>query len=200
MAEILHKVAGADLKLFKHYLGIDPEGVVWKSSKPVISLDSQPYCNKHKLPLQYVHDYVSDDEYVLSCPEDSEEFQFKRGLYSHRKFIIMKMEAAGFKDMKVQYIDAEGNNVLAKERDELKGKSGKGGYWVEAKLTDTAKGIQLMVQAGKKDNNKKSQLFIDTPAQRLSFDKSEKDNHPSGMFTKVSAEFKDSTTEITHKN
>lgn len=72
-------------------------------------------------------------------------------------------------------------------------------YWIEAKLSKNKKGqVQLMILAGSKKQKDKTQLFLDPSTERLAFDQN--NDHPRKIFTKVTATFKNSKSEITDKN
>ena len=70
-----------------------------------------------------------------------------------------------------------------------------GDYWVDAKISKNSKGdVQVMVLAWNKKEKNKTQLFLATKHERLGFDRS--NNHPSEVFTKVNAVFKNSKSSI----
>ncbi len=174
-----------DRKVYK--IESDPEGIFWKPTK----LSVKAYCEKHKVPLHEEHPLSEE----LECPIGDEWFTLKFKIQDYKKYVKEIIDNPDIKDYKIVRIDSQGVGVLAKERNELDSR-----YFIESKLSDTQKGLELMIQVGKRDSKtKKVQLFVDLPAERLGFDKSSKDKHPSGMFSKITAEFKDSSTTIASK-
>ena len=67
-------------------------------------------------------------------------------------------------------------------------------YFVTGLLTKSKVGLRLIVYAGKKGSPEKSQIFVEPEIKRLAFD--QKDLHPSDVFTKVEATFKDGAKQI----
>lgn len=170
-----------------YVLESDPEGIFWK---PTMT-SAKPYCHEHKVPL------IEEGPFLrgLKCPVGDEVFQLKFGFQEYRKYVKEVIGDPNIKDYKVVRLDTAGSTVLAKERVEIDS-----AYFIESKLSDTVKGLELMIQVGKKnEKGKKVQLFVDLPAERLGFDKSTKDKHPVGLFAKVTAVFKDSKTSIKAK-
>lgn len=148
------------------------------------------YCLVHKVSLQTPDLFNSSR---LVCPYDRAVFSLGIAYDDYQTYILDMINRDALKDLKIVRIDAEGATVLAKESIR-KDPS----YFIESKLTDTRKGLELMILVGKKDESgQKVQLFVDLPAQRLSFDHNAKDIHPSGLFSEIKATFKDSYTEIT---
>lgn len=166
----------------------EPEGLLWLSEysdrKPIA------YCERHQLPLEI--DWEWDEEKMLFCPFDNEHFQIKNSLETHEKLVLGMIYKDSLQDLKIVRIDSEGSTILAKERVNIIKE-----YWIETKVSNTRTGVQIMIQVGKRDESgKKVQMFVDAPRQRLSFDISDKDLHPAGVFSKVTAEFKDAVTMI----
>lgn len=167
----------------------DPPGLVWLAQYS--NRDTIAYCKKHRVQLE-----MGDDVDELYCPDDNELFTLKNELSVIEKLARQKIFNDDVKDLEIIRIDPEGYQVIAKES--IKKDPD---FWVEAKLSNTSKGLQLMVQVGKKDESgEKVQLFVEPAARRMDFDRNGKDIHPVGVFTKVIAEFKDSSSSITGKN
>lgn len=168
-------------------LEIQPEGILWKAQHP--SSRPKAYCKQHLSPLH------PEDPETLYCLKGGESFNTDvpyLALQSYARDLIFTHKLS---DLKIVRIDSQGAPVLAKERNETLP-----GYFIESKLSDTRKGLELMVQVGKKDqSDKKVQLFVDLPAERMGFDKSSKDKHPVGLFAEVTAIFNNSISKIKKK-
>lgn len=171
-----------------------PDGIVWELDAASLVT---PHCKIHKMQLlEFPTAIIIEGHLVagdsLECPTDGQKFTLKYDIPNAKKHVQSALRANELKDYKIVRIDPEGYDVVAKEHVNLKSD-----FWIETKLSETAKGLQLMIQAGKKsEDGKKSQLFVDLPAQRLGFDVSSKDRHPSGLFTTVNATFRNSSTTI----
>ncbi len=173
-------------KLYELELG--PDGVLWKTRKGSTTLP-KPYCKEHLAPVH------PEDNETLICLKGHESFDLWAPYTAHQGYVRDLINSQKLSELAVVRIDTEGAPVLAKEKEQTNQD-----YWIESKLRDTKKGLELMVQVGKRDSTgKKVQLFVDLPAERLGFDKSHKDNHPSGLFSEVRAVFKSSETEIRNK-
>ena len=166
----------------------EPEGLRWLSQfsdkAPI------PYCEQHEIRLEI----DQDDHYreTLFCPFDRKEFALRNTILVQEKMALGMIYKNSIKDLEVIRIDSEGSRVLAKEKVKLLEE-----YWIETKVSNTAAGVQIMIQIGKRDESgKKVQLFVDPPRERLSFDSNDKDIHPAGIFSKVTSQFKDSVTII----
>ena len=64
-------------------------------------------------------------------------------------------------------------------------------YFVTAILTESKVGQRLVIYAGEKGKNEKTQIFIEPEIKRLAFDQN--DTHPSDVFVVVEGTFKDGT-------
>lgn len=164
----------------------DAPGLLWFGQGR--GVDPIPYCKTHRVALiLYQHRPPR-----LQCPEDLEMFKLRINLVTDTSLARQKIYSEDLRNLPIVRIDPQGYEVLAREINKKDPR-----YWVDAKLSDTGKGLQLMVQAGKRNvDGKKVQLFVDLPAKRMSFDYNAKDQHPSGLFTTLNAEFKDTETTI----
>ena len=165
------------------------DGLIWLAQYSNRNLE--PYCNTHRVKL--VETWIPrKSSYHLSCPKDNQVFYLNNSVEITLDLARQEIFETDLKDLDIVRIDPQGYQVLAKESIKKDPR-----YWIESKLSDTSKGLQLMVQVGKKtEEGKKVQLFVEPPSKRLGFDKSAKDQHPSGLFTEVNAKFKDSQTTI----
>jgi hypothetical protein len=167
----------------------DAPGLVWLAKYS--DLQPKPYCKQHRLKLirhPGRHGY-------LMCAEDKEVFKLRLDWVHDADLARQKIFNQAIEELELVRIDPLGYQVLAKETVKKNPD-----YWLEAKLSNTAKGLQLMVQVGKKnESGQKVQLFVEPAAKRIDFDQSEKDIHPVGLFSLVTAEFKNSKTTIKNK-
>jgi hypothetical protein len=167
----------------------DPDGIFWRPRAN--GLTPIPYCRIHGVPLNVGHPLSTE----LTCPIGDEEYDLKFDYQSYSGLVKEIVNNPDIKNHKLIRIDNSGTRVIAKERIDTNPE-----YFIESKLSDTQKGLELMIQVGKTDKSgKKVQLFVDLPAERLGFDKSDKDKHPAGMFSEITATFKNSSTKITDK-
>ena len=174
----------ADEKKFYRFDN-NPEGIVWL----VYGMNAQAYCDEHKVPIRSREYYDHDETY---CPVDQRAFSFRNAsLLEEQNLVIDLLDREHIKDLPVIRVDSEGVDVVAKEKIKLVDE-----YWIEGKVMDTAKGIQAMIQFGRRSSPEKVQLFVDPGRQRVGFDLSDKDKHPAGVFSEVKVTFKDSVTII----
>ncbi len=169
----------------------DSEGLIWLAG---FSDDlPEAYCKKHRLKL------IRDRRRIgyLICPEDRNSFNLRFDLeHEDANLARQKIFDKPLSDLSLVRIDPEGYQVIAKETNRKNPN-----YWIESKLSNTSKGLQLMVQVGKRDElGEKVQIFVEPSAQRMDFDRGGKDIHPTGIFTKLTAEFKNSKNTISKKD
>jgi hypothetical protein len=166
----------------------DAPGLVWLAQYS--NINPEAYCKRHRLKL------VFDDYHTLICPDDREEFRLRFDYEEEDADLArQKIFRNGVKELDIVRIDPEGYQVLAREQNRKNPN-----YWIDAKLSNTSRGLQLMVQVGKKDaTGEKVQLFVEPAARRIDFDRNGHDIHPTGIFAKVTAEFKDSQSTISSK-
>lgn len=88
--------------------------------------------------------------------------------------------------MKVLNLDDE---AIPLADDKVKTKDGK--FFVVANLNESKTGKRLVVYAGEKGKQNKTQIFVEPEIKRLSFDQN--DLHPTDVFTKLEATFSDGT-------
>jgi hypothetical protein len=174
-----------DKKIYQ-FLG-DPEDFCWLYD----GFFAVPSCSKHLIELGWYPKNDYNSPYDLACKICKIRIHNEIDNFTDLKsFGKQRIEAQSLKDLQRIFIDEEGSAVLAREKIEKDPN-----YFVDAKLSNTSRGLQLMVIAGRKDENgKKVQLFVEPG--RMSFDHNRKDQHPTGLFAKVEATFKDSKTSI----
>lgn len=64
-------------------------------------------------------------------------------------------------------------------------------YWVEVKFIESKTGPKLVIYAGERGMEGKSQVFVDLETRRMGFDQT--DRHPTDVFVSIEATFKDGT-------
>lgn len=125
---------------------------------------------------------------LLSCPKCDFKITLDKSYYEKQEDAAKIMNSDYWKDAEIVNIDGEMikiNKEVIKDSD----------YWIEAKVSKSIKGVkQLMVLVGSKKETDKTQLFLDIDNEKLSFD--QKDKHPKEILAKVTAEFKESKSEI----
>ncbi len=163
------------------------------------------------------HDWNGNPEWEALCPKNKCHCKIKKSKEPHSigedKYICIKcdfkitllksledyaldvldiIETWKYKDAEV--INLEGD-LIRIGREEVKDND----CWIDAKLSKNNKGeVQLMVMAGHKKIDDKVQLFIDPKNERLAFDQNNR--HPSEIFSKVTAVFRNSSSEIRLKS
>jgi len=150
------------------------------------------YCPKHRMRLD-IGDAsgrpMSQDTAVISghswlmCPTDSEQFPVPNNSFHvlQRRFQAA-LESANLKDADI--VDIDGYQVpIAKATPPTKDSE----YWAEVRINNTKRGKQLVVYAGKRGANDKTQIFVDPENDKISFDQN--NMHPNEVFTKITAEF-----------
>jgi len=145
----------------------------------------QPICPRHKLRMYpSLHSYMkySFQAIRLKCEECKDFYNLPRSYSKEEQYVLDKIDAKIFKGMKVLNIDDEAI-PLAKEK--IISKDSK--HFVISLLTESKTGLRLVVYAGEKGKNVKTQIFVEPEIKRLSFD--QKDLHPTDIFTKLEASF-----------
>jgi hypothetical protein len=120
----------------------------------------------------------------LECAEGPHRLTIPRKLSDEKSYVIDRIDALIFEKATYIYLD---DKAIPVALDEIKGKEGP--VWVRAKVTESKSGLRLIVWAGDKSAKTKTQLFVEPSIKRLSFDQN--DDHPTEVFTKVEALFKD---------
>ena len=161
------------------------DGVLWDGSvKP------KPYCPKHKLEMDpYTLDEdPSDSTYDhLRCEECPEDYIISRDFGEEQTYVSRKLRSRDLKNIKVLNLDDE---AIPLSEEKVKSKDGK--YFVTALLTESKVGLRLVVYAGEKGAQGKTQIFVEPGIRRLAFD--QKDIHPADVFVKLEATFNDGTS------
>ena len=100
------------------------------------------------------------------------------------------IEAQQYKNAEIINLDGDSIRVSRQQIDDSD-------YWADVKISKNRKGeVQLMVLAGSKKEEDKTQLFIEPKNERLSFDQN--NLHPREVFAKVEATFKNSKQIVKH--
>lgn len=125
----------------------------------------------------------------LECAEGPHHFDLPREYSKEKSYVLNRVDAKIFEGM--QIIDLDGElTPIAKEK--IKSKDNK--YFVTSQLMESKRGLQLVVYAGEKGNDKKTQIFIEPEVKRLAFD--QKDLNPSDIFVELRATFADGTNHV----
>lgn len=128
----------------------------------------------------------------MKCEEGPHYLEIPREYSDEKSYIIDRVDALVFKKMSVINLDDESIPVAIED---LKDKNSP--YWVRAKVTESKSGIRLIIWAGDRSKKNKAQLFVEPGLKRLGFDHS--DDHPTEIFTKVTATFVDDNNSTISK-
>jgi len=156
-----------------------------------------PLCPDHDLRMQpvlpdvrtsigWIKGYAKDSR-ELVCAEGPHKISLPRKYGEEQIYVIDRIDSKVFKAMQVVDLDGE-LTPIAKE----KLKSPDDNYFVTAQLMQSKRGLQLVVYAGKKGSNKKTQIFIEPEVGRVAFD--QRDLKPTDVFVEVKATFADGTS------
>lgn len=150
-----------------------------------------PLCPKDRIELFGIGDnnYVfATDEVIdeLECEECGKKFKLNRSLRDEKKYVIEKVLALDRKEYEIIDIDGMQTPVTKKIKVDPNTE-----YFCTTQIRDSKRGPQLVIYAGKKGSNRKSQIFISEEERRLSFDQN--DINPVEIFSKITAEFYDGT-------
>lgn len=161
------------------------DGVLW------LLPNIEPICPKHRLKMYPVsNDYST---HILLCEECAEGYQLPRLIYKEKQYIQDKLESKSFRNMKILNIDDEAVPVA-----EAKASSKDNKFFVTAVLTESRVGKRLIVYAGEKGREQKTQIFVEPDIKRLSFDQN--NLHPNDVFVKIEGVFDDGSTFQMDKN
>ncbi|HKB88436.1 MAG TPA: hypothetical protein VKC53_02175 [Patescibacteria group bacterium] len=141
----------------------------------------QPLCPTHNMRLS-----GADYDRALRCEECSKLYPIPRNLFDEEHYVLDRIDANKFKAMKVINLDDESIPIA---EDKIEAKDSK--YFITSRLMKSKTGLRLVVYAGEKGGNKKTQIFVEPDIKRLAFD--QKDLHPSDIFVELEATFIDGT-------
>lgn len=156
-----------------------------------------PLCPKDRIKLLSVgnNNYFATDEVIdeLECEECGKRIKLNRSLYDEKKYVIEKVLALDRKEYEIIDIDGMQTPVTKKIKIDPNTE-----YFCTTQIRDSKRGPQLVIYAGKKGSNRKSQIFISEEERRMSFDQN--DVNPADLFAKITAEFPDGTKHVIEKN
>lgn len=153
----------------------------------------QPICMKHSLRMYKTRARAGEvwgSVSTLKCEECTDLLKLPRSVDMERLYIIDKVDALTFS--KAKFINIDGDSISIAED-----KQTDDAHFVKAILTDSKVGKRLVVYVGKRGDKDKSQIFVEPEHKRLSFDQN--NIHPSDVFTKFEATFRDGTTHMVEK-
>lgn len=138
--------------------------------------------NEWRMPL----DIRSD----IMCPDCGFEYKFDLPLRTAKEDVLRMLSAKKYQKMDIIDIDGINTPVLKKK---VSTKDDR--YFASLQINESKRGPQLVIYAGKKGSAEKAQIFVTPETKKMSFD--HKDIKPTDIFTKITAEFLDgSTNEI----
>lgn len=156
-----------------------------------------PLCPDHDLRLQpvlpdirtsigWTKGYARDSR-KLQCAEGPHSINLQRKYGEEQIYVIDRIDSKVFKAMQIVDLDGE-LTPIAKEK--LKSVDNK--HFVTAQLMQSKRGLQLVVYAGEKGSNKKTQIFVEPEVERVAFD--QRDLKPTDVFVEVKAIFADGSS------
>lgn len=128
----------------------------------------------------------------LKCEDCIEPYLIPRGVLKEKQYVLDRIDSKIFKGMKFINLDDE---ALPIAEDKIPKNTD---YFVTSVLTKSKVGLRLVIYAGKRGNDKKTQIFVEPDIRRLAFDQG--DLHPNDVFTKVEAFFFDGSKAKIEKN
>lgn len=159
----------------------------------------QPICPFHHLRMSPIKYYgmdkyaTAEDSNLIKCEDCEKSHKLPRTFKEEKVYVINKIDAKVFKGMKVLNLDDE---YIPLSEEKLSSDDKK--FFVTGRLTKSKVGLRLVIYAGKKGTPEKTQIFVEPELKRLAFD--QKDLHPTDVFTKVEATFKDNSKSSFEKN
>lgn len=169
-------------------------GLNWNLS---FDLSDHPYpmalCPNKKCncELSLIKERPKSRIYTYNCIKCDFSITLNKTIVEKGNDFIRVWESLKYHNAEIINIDGE---LIRIQREEKKDND----YWIDVKISKNKKDeLQLMVLAGSRKTEDKVQLFLDPKAERLAFDQN--NDHPTAIFTKVTATFKNSMTEI-HAN
>lgn len=157
------------------------DGVAWQIDRSFSGYSAIPICPKHRMELDVPGAYSQ----TLRCPDCQKRYEIPRNFSDERIYVIEKFKAISRQDWELIDIDGALTPVTRKA------KINEDKYFCTAQLRNSKHGPQVVIYAGEKGNNNKSQIFITPNERRLSFD--QKDINPADIFSKIIVEFNDGT-------
>jgi hypothetical protein len=167
-------------------------GLIWSSAN-----GGTAYCPKHKgMELDMLSSYGSatnqhsnsayqrNDRTVFICPVDDEHITKKEVISTLRRRYIAHQNSNVLKGARIIDLDNVYTPIL---KVEPKPKDKR--YSIQVEIDETPQGKKLVIYAADRQEDGKTQVFIDPQTDKLSFDSN--DIHPSMIFSKVVAYFKD---------
>ncbi|HOG15617.1 MAG TPA: GH32 C-terminal domain-containing protein, partial [Candidatus Absconditabacterales bacterium] len=127
-------------------------------------------------------------EYKYACAKCGLTTTLNKSIEEKGEDFLNVLYSKNYKDAEIINLDGD---LIRVQREGIKDDD----YRIDAKISKNKKGeLQLMVLAGSKKEEDKTQLFLDPTHERLAFDQN--DSHPREVFSKVVAIFKNSTSAI----
>jgi hypothetical protein len=152
-----------------------------------------PLCPKQKCNcrLRKSKDTYSRGEYKYDCVRCDFKITLNKSIEDKASDLLDIIGSQKYRDAEIINLDGE---LVKVQREQIIDTD----YWVDVKISKNRKEeVQLMVLAGSKKDKNKTQLFIDPQNEKISFDQN--NQKPVEVFTKVTAIFKNSVSEISSK-
>lgn len=162
------------------------DGILWNIKMGPRGRSVIPICPIHSMRMN-----ASEFSIYLKCEECGKSIKMPRAFGDERRYVLDRVDAKIYKTMKVINLDDEAIPLA-------EGKYSKDNkYFVTAIITESKIGKRLVIYAGEKGKQNKTQIFVEPEIKRLSFDQN--NLHPTDVFTKIEATFSDNTIETFEK-
>lgn len=169
----------------------------WKVVDSNKSRTVSPICPNHNLRLYAspsgrvlgshgrMRDMLDSEANKLKCAEGPHFIDIPRQFADEVRYVHNRIDAQVFAGMKTIDLDGELTPVAkAKDKNDV--------YFATVQIMESKRGPQLVVYAGEKGRNDKTQIIIDPKNKKLSFD--HKNIDPTDIFIKIRATFDDGTS------
>ena len=167
------------------------DGILWDNS-----ISPKPFCPVHKMEMDA---WTFDDEIPatydhVKCAECTEAYPIPRDFDDEQIYVRRKIKSRALKDIRVLNIDDEAVPIAEFKASSKKNKK----FFVTGVLTESKVGQRLIIYAGERGKNRKTQIFVEPEIKRIAFD--QRDLHPTDVFTEIQATFADgSSTSMKRK-
>lgn len=141
-----------------------------------------------KAPIQGVFDHSSE----LICPDCDFSYFFDVPFSVASADVSRIIKSKDYRKMEIIDIDGIGMPVVKKKLS-----VNNTDYFVTIQVNKTKRGPQIVIYAGKKGYNSKSQIFVTPETSKMSFDHN--NLAPSDIFTKITADFVDGSSMVIKK-
>ena len=127
---------------------------------------------------------LNSEALSLQCAEGPHVIKIPREYDKEKQYVIDRIDAKIFAGIQTVNLDEE---LVPVSKEKIKDDK----YFLATQIMESKRGKQVVIYAGEKGSNEKSQIIIDKENRRLSFD--QKDLNPADIFAEIKVTFKDGT-------